>query len=185
VLELNRVHHLVLFCAWDGLDIATLLVGMDHVIGSGERFPLVPAIPAEAARQATLELLGIGAIRVSLVQRDVDPSDRWLSTPEAREALADPDVWNVKPRRRWNLKRPVPAAYSYEIVLTPAGEDLSKRAHELFGDEMDRTMKEARERSAAFHRKHPDFVEKNAQYLEELTRWVERGGKRPKRPRFD
>src|SRR5215211_3595100 len=57
MVRLTPTHHLVLWCAIDGLDLATLLFGLDAVIGSGEKFPIVPPIPVEQARQATLELL--------------------------------------------------------------------------------------------------------------------------------
>jgi hypothetical protein len=170
VLHLTPTHHLVLYCAWDGLDISTLLTGMDRLIASGEKFPLVPPIPADEARQATLELLDADAIRVSLMQWDGDVSERWLSSDEARTALSDPATWELKGPRKWNLKRRPSVAYSYEIVITPAGEELYEQAHELFGQEMDQSMREAEERDAEFLRRHPDFVGKNTQRLDELTR---------------
>jgi hypothetical protein len=171
--------------ACDGLDISTLLLGMDHVGASGEKFTLVPPIPPDEARQATLDLLDAGAIRVSFLQWGDELSERWLSTEEARAALSDRATWALRGPRKWNLRRRPPATHSYEIVITPVGEELYKKAHELFGKEMDRSMEEALARDDEFLRRHPDFVQKNEEYLEAMVRWVERGGRKPKRPRFD
>jgi hypothetical protein len=175
-VELKRTHHLVLYCAFDGLELATVVLGMDLVIGSGESFTLVPPVPPENARQATLELLEAGAISVSHFDHETGEG-RDLDPVEARRTLADPATWD--------LKASPPVAYAYEIGLTAAGEELYAEAHRLFAEEMEPALEEARVRDAEFMRRHPDFVKKNARYLQALSRWVERGGPEPERPRFD
>jgi len=175
-VELRRTHHLVLFCAHDGLELATLLLGMELGIGSEESVTLVPPIPPDDARQATLELLDERAIGVSHVDHETG-EDRELDAAEARRRLADPATWD--------LNASPPVASTFEIFLTPTGEATLRDAHWLFGDAMDRTADEARVRNAEFMRRHPDFVERNARYLKALARWITRGGPEPERPRFD
>lgn len=175
-MELKRTHHLVLYCAFDGLELATVVLGMDLVIGSGERFTLVPPTPPEDARQATLELLEAGAISVSHFDRETGES-RDLDAVEARRTVADPATWNP------NASPPV--ANAYEIGLTPGGEELYAEAHRLFAEEMEPALEEARVREAEFMRRHPDFVKKNARYLKALARWDVRRGPKPEPPRFD
>jgi|SRR5215211_1114349 len=134
-------------------------------------------VPVEQARQATLELLDAGAIRVAFFDHQSGES-RSLDLEEARAALSE--------RATWDLSVPAPVAHSYETYLTPAGDEMFAEARREFGHEMDRSMKNARERSAEFLRKHPDFISRDAKYLDELTRWVETGeGPEPKRPQFE
>jgi hypothetical protein len=170
IVELTRTHHLILFCAIDDLPLATLLLGMEHLSASGERFTLVPPIPREDARRAALDLLEAGAISVSYAA-----DDRELDLAEARTTLADPATWDVESS----------APHSYELLTTPAGHAMFEEAHRLYGDEIERSLEEARARYAEFLRRHPDFVEKNARYLKALERWLTWGGRQPEPPRFD
>ena len=175
-MKLTRTHYLVLYCALDGLELATLLVGMNLMIGSGEEFTLVPPTPPDDARRATLELLEAGAITVS--HFDSETSERRdLDQAEARRTLVDPTTWD--------LNASPPVAYQYELVVTATGQTTFDEAYELFGEETKRSLGEARARDAEFMRRHPDFVEKNARYLKALDRWLTWGGREPQPPRFD
>jgi hypothetical protein len=175
-VELTRTHHFVLYCAVDWLDIATLRLGMNLTIGSGEQFVLAPPMPPDEARRATLELLEAGAVAVSHLDPETGES-RDLELDEARAVLAEPATWD--------LDASPPVAYTYEIGLTEAGWALYDESHRLFAAETERSLEQARERDAEFLRRHPDFVEKNARYLKALERWMTRGGPEPELPRFD
>jgi hypothetical protein len=171
-VELTRTHFVVLFVAADGLDVASVLSGIDTVSADGECFPLTAPIPLEDARSATLELFDAGALEVHRLALGDGEYFR-LDDEVARSALADLSTWRSS------------AASLHDLALTPVGEQLYETTYDRFGGDMERSTREAQERDKEFARRHPDYMQRRKEYLDQLNRWLRRGGPEPEPPRFD
>jgi hypothetical protein len=157
-----------------GLNLSetSLLSGVLESVPPGdEPIELVPALPGDLARQATLELFNASALRVSVLQSG---QQTWLEDQPARIALADPSTWDHAGDR----------AHLLELHLTPAGDSLYERAIPEYGGPIRARAEKARGKWRAFLERHPDYVERNRDHLEKMTRWMERGGPEPEPPPF-
>jgi hypothetical protein len=166
--EMGPVHYIVMYWAVDGGPLISPLQGLDEGIESGEYFVIFDPQPLEAVRQATIDIVeaGYGELRSA-----APDEDKTFPASEALHLLRDPSTWT--------------GDHYYELAATEAGVAAFRSLHERHGDYVRKAERVARQRSAEFRQRHPDFESKQSKYFDDVSRWSKTGeGERPEFPRY-
>ena len=168
--EMGPVHHVVLYWAVDGGPLSGPLQGLSRAsTPAGEYFVLFEPQPLDAVREATVDLVRAGFV---VLHSSAPDEERELPADEAVELLARESTWTGK--------------HYYELSATEAGGEVFRMLHERHGDAYRQAHAEAHRRWEEFLQRHPDHVQRGAEWLEALGRWSETGeGEMPKPPRYE
>jgi hypothetical protein len=165
--EMGPVHYIVMYWTVDGGPLNSPLHGLEEGIASGEYFVIFDPQPLEAVQQATIDVVEAGYAELRSGPTDEDAT---FPAPEALQLLRDPSTWT--------------GDLDYALAATEAGEAAFRCLHESHGDYVRKAERVARQRSAEFRQRHPDFESKQSKYFEDVSRWGAGEGERPEFPRY-
>jgi len=166
---MGPVHHVVLYCAVDGGPLVSPLHGLSEAATpAGEYFVLFEPQPLDVVQEATIDLVRAGLV---VIHSEAPDEEQEYTPDEAVDLLTKESTWKGN--------------HYYELSATEAGAEVFSVLDERHGGSYRKAHAEARRALGGVLQRHPDDVERRAEWLEALSRWDNTGeGEEPKPPQY-